>query len=374
MARAKKSKNDEFYTRMQDIEEECNRYADQYRDQIIYCNCDDPIQSKFWEHFFQKYHIYGLAGLVSTHYCENGGAYKLEYWGEKGTEPLETPLKGTGDFREQECINILKGVDIVITNPPFSLFREYIAQLMRYKKKFLVLGNPNAVTYREVFPYFKEDSIRLGFRTWSKAMPFIVSDDYGEELKATRKTNVGYLDEDGKIYALVQALWFTNLDVAKRKETLFLHKGYTPEIYPTYDNYDAINVDKVADIPCNYSGVVGVPVTVLERHNPDQFEIIGLGNSTHNFTPSKVYTQSKMVGKDGDIRDSNIINSCLVLEVEDKPERCVYYLGDEGQYLKAPYARVLIRNKHPKPAHGSDHIYSSKADYLAKNTPTKEES
>jgi hypothetical protein len=246
---AKREKNDEFYTQLTDIEKEVKHYKDQLRDKIVFCNCDDPEYSNFWKYFHLNFKHIGLKKLVSTHFEREKPSYKLEYDGETITK---TELSQNGDFRSPECIEILKKSDLVITNPPFSLFREYVAQLIEYEKKFLIIGNNNAITYKETFTLIKDNKMWLGYSPRSMKFKTI-----NEELKD------------------VNACWFTNLDTSKRHENLILYKKYTPEEYPRYDNYDAINVDKVSDIPVDYDGVMGVPITFLDKYNPKQFEIIG---------------------------------------------------------------------------------------------------
>lgn len=260
---AKKEKNDEFYTLYEDIEKEVEEYKEQLKDKIIFCNCDDPESSNFWKYLSNNFEYYGLKKLISSHYDPNGNSYKLEISRDINNDGIlnkldtqKTTFKGNGDFRSEECIEILKECDIVITNPPFSLFREYITQLMEYDKKFLVIGSYNAITYKEVFRYIKDNKLWLGVSP--RSMNFKKSD--------------GSID-------VVNASWFTNLDNKKRHIDLIrnvLYKKYNEVDYPKYDNYDAININKVADIPVDYFGCMGVPITYLSNHNPEQFEIIGI--------------------------------------------------------------------------------------------------
>lgn len=273
---AKKQKNDEFYTQYEDIEKEVEEYKDQLKDKIIFCNCDDPESSNFWKYLSNNFTYYGLKKLISSHYDPNGNSYKLEISRDINNDGIlnkldtqKTPFKGNGDFRSDECIEILKECDIVITNPPFSLFREYVAQLMEYDKKFLILGNNNAITYKEVFKYIKENKLWLGY-TSNKTMSFQLDDSYD-------KWN--YIKDDKKFGNVPAISWFTNLDNRKRHIDLIrnvLYKKYNEVDYPKYDNYDAININKVADIPVDYFGCMGVPITYLSNHNPEQFEIIGI--------------------------------------------------------------------------------------------------
>ena len=255
---AKKVKNDDFYTRLEDINEEMNHYEDKFRGKVVFCNCDDPKWSNFWKYFHLNFSVLGLKKLISTHYDKTEPTYKMEYMGGDDNDievGVRTPLESNGDFRNQECLDLLDEADIVATNPPFSLFREYVAVLMERNKKFLIIGNKNAITYKEIFPLLKENKIWLGYNA--------VHD---------------FLQLDGSTKKFGNIGWFTNLDINKRHEKLTLWKHYTLEEYPKYDNYDAINVDKVNQIPCDYDGVMGVPITFLDKYNPEQFEIIdGIG-------------------------------------------------------------------------------------------------
>lgn len=254
--KAKDAKNDEFYTQLTDVAKELMHYKAHFKGKIVFCNCDDPTWSAFWKYFHLNFAELGLKKLISTHYDREEATYKMEYTGGNDNDievGVKTPLEGNGDFRNQECLDLLDECDIVVTNPPFSLFREYVAVLMEHEKKFLIIGNKNAITYKEFFPLLKDDEVWIGC------------------------TNVKeFLQPDGSIKKFGNIGWFTNLDVAKRHEKLILWKKYTPEEYPKYDNYDAINVNKVSEIPCDYDGVIGVPITFLDKYNPDQFEIIGM--------------------------------------------------------------------------------------------------
>ena len=269
--KAKKEKNDEFYTQLADIERECYKYKDLFKDKIIYCNCDDARESNFFKYFSMNFEFFGLKKLITTGYKANGHGVAFIYEGDKnGNKVVDDEeiqiinLEGDGDFKSSECIEFLKQADIVITNPPFSLFREYIAQLMKYDKKFLILGNYNAVTYKEIFPYIKNNKIWLGIHS-NITMEFAMPDSY-------RKYD--RIENGVKIGKVPSICWFTNLPNKKRTESLDLYKKYNPKEYPQYDNYDAINVNKVADIPMDYDGVMGVPITFLDKYNPNQFKII----------------------------------------------------------------------------------------------------
>lgn len=274
--RANREKNDEFYTQLVDIENELRHYTQHFKDKIIFCNCDDPEESNFFRYFALNFEHLGIKKLIATHFDANEPTYKLEIDRELDLNTdgkidfqdiQRIPLQQNGDFRSPECIEILKQSDIVVTNPPFSLFREYVAQLMEYEKKFVIVGNQNAITYKETFKLIKENKIWLGNK--SGDMAFRVPDYYEE--KATRY----WQDETGQKWrSLGNICWFTNLDHAKRHEELLLYNTYSAEEYPKYDNYDAIEVSKTKDIPIDYQGAMGVPITFMDKYNPDQFEIL----------------------------------------------------------------------------------------------------
>lgn len=251
---ARSAKNDEFYTQISDIEKELRHYKNHLKGKVIFCNCDDPEWSNFWLHFTLKFEDYGLAKVVATHYAQGEPSYKLEFTG-KDQPVVRTPLIGDGDFRSDECVEILKSADIVVTNPPFSLFREYVAQLVEHKKYFLIIGNNNALTYKDVFKLIKENNFWMGVSP--RSMKFKLPDGSEKD---------------------VNACWFTNLSHHKRSEELVLFKAYrgNEANYPRYDNYDAIEVSRVVDIPVDYAGVMGVPITFLDKYNPSQFEIVWL--------------------------------------------------------------------------------------------------
>ena len=274
---AKSKRLDEFYTKMEDIEAELKYYRKHFERKKIFCNCDDPSYSNFWIYFKQNFNFINLKQLISTHYDREKPSYSLKFLeGMNISEdnPIRTNLEQNGDFRSPEAIRILEDSDIVATNPPFSLFREYVAQLVKYNKKFIILGHINAVTYKEIFPLIKENKIWLGQSIHSGDREFIIPRKYRGILKNAKT------DESGISTVRIKGVrWFTNLDISKRHEKLILYKHYNPEEYPKYDNYDAINVDKVADIPCDYDGVMGVPITFLDKYNPEQFEILGCSYS-----------------------------------------------------------------------------------------------
>ena len=283
---ARKAKKDEFYTQLTDIESELKHYKEHFQGKTVLCNCDDPRVSNFFHYFSYNFERLGLKKLITTCYKnqnrdlfsqnDSEQAIYLEYYGDKEGDRVPNPeeigvkrLKGDGDFRSAECIELLKQADIVVTNPPFSLFREYVAQLMEYKKKFLIIGNVNAITYKETFKLIKENQLWMGASIHSGDREFGIPDDYPLNAASCR------IDENGKKYIRVKGVrWFTNLDYPERHENLILYKNYNPDDYPKYDNYDAINVDKTADIPMDYDGAMGVPITFLDKYNPEQFEII----------------------------------------------------------------------------------------------------
>ena len=306
---AKTAKKDEFYTQMTDIERELWHYKEHFKDKVVYCNCDDPYESNFFKYFARSFNFLGLKKLIATCYIGSPIAntelslFDYESAENKTTkvphkiiinelkdenndlaENLDdivisliknenntlTRLEGDGDFRSKECIDLLKQSDIVVTNPPFSLFREYVAQLIEYDKKFLIIGDQNAITYKEIFKLIKENKIWLGVDNGGTKW-FVVQDYYDIQTESRKKIENGQ-----KYFSMGRICWFTNLDISKRHEDLSIHKKYTPEEYPKYDNYDAINVDKVAEIPIDYNGAMGVPITFIDKYNPEQFEIIGI--------------------------------------------------------------------------------------------------
>ena len=274
LSNAKRAKNDEFYTQLSDIENELKHYKSHFAGKVVYCNCDDARKSNFFRFFQKKFNDYGLKKLITTSYNENGHGSVLVYEGDTNgngklddTEIKVSELKGNGDFRSEECIELLKEADIVVTNPPFSLFREYIATLVQYNKKFLVIGNQNAITYKEIFPLIKENKLWTGN---NMVKTFRVP-------QVTNK-NCEVLPNGDIIAKFGSICWFTNLDIKKRHEEIILYKSYNEEEFPKYDNYDAIEVSKVCEIPKDYDGIMGVPITFLYRYNPSQFEIVGCAN------------------------------------------------------------------------------------------------
>lgn len=344
---ASKAKKDEFYTQLPDIENELRHYKKHFRDKTVFCNCDDPYESNFFKYFAMNFNALGLKKLIATCYAGspvaerqlslfdeesetktktsvphkivitevtdlNGdGATNLAdvEWLIKNDKNVLTRLEGDGDFRSEECIELLKEADIVVINPPFSLFREYVAQLIKYDKKFLIVGNQNNVTYKEVFPLLMGNVLWLGFNSGGQS--FEVPLDF--ERKNT------YFENGRKFAKFGNICWFTNLDHDKRHEKLDLWKNYSPDLYPRYVNYDAINVDKTIDIPCDFDGQMGVPITFLDKYNPDQFEIIGISLELADMSVIK-----KRLGRlDGGPR---------------------LYIEQNGE-LKRMYERILIRKK-----------------------------
>lgn len=350
---AKAAKMDEFYTQMTDIERELQHYWPHFRGKVVFCNCDDPYESNFFKYFALHFNHLGLKKLICT--CYNGSpiqgnelmidfgdfsdepkkiAYKVEitevkdmngdgavdlsdvrYLLQNDKNVLST-LK-TGDFRDPECIELLKEADIIVTNPPFSLFREYIAQLLEYNKKFLIIGNMNAIHYKEIFPLIKENKIWTGYKPFGGGMNMIQITEGFDPAKTKSYT----INERGQIIKnIMGCIWFTNLDISKRHEDLDLVCHFTPDEYPTYDNYNAIDVSKVQDIPFDYEGTMGVPDTFLGQFNPDQFEIIGLGCGD----------LGKQIGVGKNYRGRTDL---------------AYTKNGKS---KCPYSRILIRNKKPK--------------------------
>ena len=345
---AKKVKNDEFYTRLEDINEEMNHYEDKFRGKVVFCNCDDPKWSNFWKYFHLNFSVLGLKKLISTHYDKNNPTYKMEYTGGDDNDievGVKTPLEGNGDFRNKECLDLLDECDIVVTNPMFSLFREYVATLMEHNKKFIVWGNNNAITYKEFFPLLKEDKVWLGY-TANKTLVFRIPDSYAKwDEKETQKMN------DGNHYAKVPAISvFTNLDIEKRHEKLILWKKYTPEEYQKYDNFNAINIDKVSEIPIDYDGDMGVPITFLDKYNPEQFEILGLLQSSTDEqagTPNlRYYNDFKEMRQDMTYTGASggKANGNPVVRGKSAKGNFLYNPVTK-EYVHSVYARVLIRKK-----------------------------
>lgn len=269
---AKKAKNDEFYTRIEDIEKELVNYQDFFKDKVVYCNCDHPTESNFPRYFLLNFEKLGLKKLVSTCFINDGNGWVGIK--EKDVEYTIEQLEGNGDFRSEECIEFLKECDVVVTNSPFSLFRDYVKQLMDYNKKFLIIGNTQAITYKEIFPYIKNNELWLGVSSFNSGMYFQVPENYqyADTYKFDRERN------GRKVMRVSSICWYTNIPHEKRNTPLDLYKKYNPTDYPKYDNYDAIEVSKVVEIPEDYNGVMGVPITFLDKYYPTQFEILGILN------------------------------------------------------------------------------------------------
>lgn len=327
--KAKSAKNDEFYTQLTDVSKELVHYKHHFKGKIVFCNCDDPTWSAFWKYFHLNFAELGLKKLISTHYDMNERTYKMEYEGgdDNNVEAgVKTDLEGNGDFRNQECLELLDECDIVVTNPPFSLFREYVATLVEYGKRFVIIGSMNAITYKEIFPLLKENLIWLGYNPVKE-----------------------FIQPDGSIKKFGNILWFTNLDISKRHERLILWKNYTPEEYQKYDNYDAINVDKVSDIPCDYNGVMGVPITFLDKYNPEQFEIVG--GSMYDNTPCRINRDYVAMGYSFFKADGVTISGSGALRDKISPKipikgKSDYSVSPNGLCLSSVYQRIFIQNKY----------------------------
>lgn len=349
---AKKNKNDEFYTRIEDIEKELSHYKEYFKGKTILCNCDDPRVSNFFKYFALNFNTFGLKKIITTCYknqdvdlftqndCEK--AVYIEYEGNPN-DPTSTDfstmqvkeLKGDGDFRSTECVELLKQADIVVTNPPFSLFREYVAQLMEYDKKFIIIGNKNAITYKEIFSYIKENKLWIGYRN-------INSDFWLEVAEGASYEKI----INGKKLKHIMACWFTNLDIKKRHEDLVLYKAYSPEEFPKYENYDAINVDKTSDIPLDYAGVMGVPITFLDKYSPDQFDIVGLGIvGSCEFTNER---KMEILDKNGLPTGKFTVNAKGTLYRKHLPSDkkiAAFKDCETGELYQSIYARILIKRK-----------------------------
>lgn len=335
---AKRAKNDEFYTQLTDVEKELRHYRKHFRGATVLCNCDDPFESNFFKFFVLNFNRLGLKKLIAT--CYEGSAvaeyrdgkakpYKAvvttvhDTTGDGGVDMEDVrnlfelgenelaELEGDGDFRSEECLALLDEADIVVTNPPFSLFREYVAVLMEYGKKFIIIGNKNAITYKEIFPLLKDNFVWLGSKSPSE---FFTPDGMTKRVNGLTR-------------------WFTNLDIKKRHEELILVKKYAghEDEYPKYDNYDAIEVSKVADIPFDYDGVMGVPITFLDKYCPDQFEIVGFGSGSFGVEVGVKGYRKEYLDKLGGTVPTK---GNLYYVIEDSPV--------------TPYKRILIRNKHPE--------------------------
>lgn len=276
LAKAKTAKADEFYTRLTDIEKELKHYKEHFENKVVFCNCDDPEYSNFWKYFSMNFDFLKLKKLIATHFETDKKSYMLEMFrDEAGVHTAIHTLTQNGDFRSPESIALLKTADIVVTNPPYSMFKEYMAQLFEYEKKFLILGNPQALKYKEIFPLFMENKLWIGYKTMSSDMYFHVPDSYKKWLVENKKEGSGYKIVDNEVMGRTPAVWYTNLDITKRHEKKILYKKYNENDYKKYDNYDAIEVGAVDIIPMDYYGNMGVPISFMDSINPEQFDIVG---------------------------------------------------------------------------------------------------
>ena len=384
LVRASRAKLDEFYTQLADIEAELRHYREQFRGKVVLCNCDDPYESNFFKYFAMNFRHLGLKKLITTSYSgspitgeqlplldvagipENTPkkpAYRVEISevhdanndGAIDLSDIELLLRNErnvvslmaegGDFRSAECVALLEEADIVVTNPPFSLFRRYLGQLVEHDKKFLILGSQNAITYSEIFRLIKEDRLWLGYHNGGEKW-FRVPDNYNH---TTDRSKIRV--EDGVRYlAMKNMAWFTNLDTTKRHEVMTLYKRYTPDECPHYDNYDAIEVGRYMDIPSDFSGAMGVPITFLDKYSPDQFEILGWTRGRDEFEarPTKRYVNARQINPDGTESSGGKVNTGPTLLVARRPPDSTVYVADgvDG-YLVQPYMRIIVRNRRP---------------------------
>lgn len=331
LANAKNAKNDEFYTQLTDVSKELMHYKQHFKNKIVLCNCDDPTWSAFWKYFHLNFSALGIKKLISTHYDKNEPTYKMEYEGGDDSDievGVKTPLEGNGDFRNQECLDLLDEADIVVTNPPFSIAREfYIPLLYKYNKKFLIVGDLNWATYKALFPLLKDNKMWFGYNSVKE-----------------------FIQPDGTMKKFGNKLWFTNLDIQKRHEKIILWKNYSPEEYQKYDNYDAIDVSKVSEIPIDYDGNMGVPITFLDKYNPEQFEILGLLQSSTDEqagTPNlRYYNDFKEMRQDMTYTGASGGKANGNPVVQGKSAKGNFlYNPITKEYVHSVYARVLIRKK-----------------------------
>lgn len=382
LSKAKSAKQDEFYTQLSDISNELKHYKAQLRGKTILCNCDDPYESNFFKYFALNFNTLKIKKLIATSYVKSpivGGQLPLldiEGLKPEGKEPYAIEInkvpdqkrRGTtditdveyllkhdantartlkadgiyngGDFRSRECVDLLKLADVVITNPPFSLFREYVAQLVAHDKQFIIIGNVNSITYKEIFSLIKNNKLWLGESIHSGDREFRVPDHYPLEAAGFR------IDDNGVKYIRVKGVrWFTNMDVPQRHEQMTLYKKYSPAEYPKYDNYDAIEVSKTAEIPVDYDGTMGVPVTFLDKYNPDQFEIVGYEKSYELQT--KKYPAQTQIDKNGAESIVSKLNDGVSIRVKTPPTDQTYYIV-AGKYYVQKFKRILIKRKTPK--------------------------
>lgn len=374
LAQAKDAKKDEFYTKLDDIAKELKNYRPYFKDKVVFCNCDDPYESNFFKYFALNFNALGLKKLIAT--CYNGSpiagdelplifeiaepepkkiAYKVEItevhdYNNDGAINLAdvqyliqneknvlSILKGNGSFDSTESIELLKEADIVVTNPPFSLFREFLSLLDEHRKQFIIIGNTNALTYKETFKMFQEDKIRTGYTNFNVGMFFQVPDAYEK---------FHHIENGRKVARVSTSCWFTNLPVSKHNEDLILYKHYTPEEYPHYENYDAININTYTDIPCDYDGVMGVPVTFLDKYNPEQFQILELGIvGSCTFTNMR---KMEILDKEGRPTGKYTINAKGTLYRKYNPstdKTPAFKDVETGDLYSSIYARILIKRK-----------------------------
>lgn len=380
LRKANRRKKDEFYTQLSDIEKELKYYKDKFKDKVVYCNADDPFESNFFKYFASNFNSLGLKKLIATSYSgspfvggqislldikglesakkkepmkieinevddnNNDGAISLSdvEWLLRHDKNAAVPLKEKGDFRSDEAIEILKEADIVVTNPPFSLFREFVAQLEEYNKKFLIIGNINAITYKEIFKLLQEEKIWLGASIHSGDREFRVPDYYPLNASGCR------VDENGDKYIRVKGVrWYTNLDYNERHEDLILYKKYQEEEYPKYENYDAINIDVTKDIPMDYKGAMGVPITFIDKYNPDQFEILALGIvGSIEFTSNR---KMEILDRKGNPTGRVTSNAKGTLYRKYNPQidkkAPAFRDIETGELYSSIYARVIIKHK-----------------------------
>ena len=394
LSAAVKAQKDEFYTQLTDIEKEMRYYKKHFNGKTVFCNCDDPFESNFFKYFVLNFNRLGLKKLIATCYfsspivgqqlqyhCDKNGQMSFSFGyetevtdgakrpykaivtqvydktGDGGVDMVDvaelfvsgenqlTELEGDGDFRSAECLALLDESDIVVTNPPFSLFREFVNVLIQREKHFIILGNVNAITYKEFFPLIRGNKVWIGASIHSGDRKFYVPDDY-----PLNASGCG-VDEDGRRFIRVKGVrWYTNLDIRQRHEEMILVKKYAPEVYEHFDNYDAINVDVTTDIPCDYAGLMGVPITFLDKYSPDQFEIIGVTQSWCGIA-SKIYPRQIQIDKNGKRSQVTKLNDGAAIKVEQPPVNKTYY-EVEGELFIKTYARVIIRNKHPEQPKG----------------------